>query len=311
MLNKLRRAIQSFFTLSKSEQRGNLVLIFLVLLAVIAYFILPHLFKPENSDFKEFEQKIAAFRDAQQQIRDSIFIERLQNTGKLDSSLASQKIKPFPFNPNNLPIEAWKELGLTDKQIKTIKNYEAKGGQFHRKEDLKKMYVISEIEYELLEPYIRIPSQSTTKTTKEREKKKKRKAPFTVVEINTADSLLIVENLKLAPWLAVRIIKYRNLLGGFYKKQQLAEVYGFDSISLVKRNQAVRVDTTFIQKLDLNIASFKQLVRHPYISYELTKYIVNTRQANGGFNSVQELKRSLLVSESLFGKLRPYLKVGK
>jgi len=30
------------------------------------------------------------------------------------------------------------KLGLTDKQISTIKNYEAAGGKFKRKEDLKK-----------------------------------------------------------------------------------------------------------------------------------------------------------------------------
>ena len=30
----------------------------------------------------------------------------------------------FPFDPNGLPAESWKRLGLKDWQIKIIKNYE-------------------------------------------------------------------------------------------------------------------------------------------------------------------------------------------
>ncbi|MCF6171834.1 MAG: helix-hairpin-helix domain-containing protein [Bacteroidales bacterium] len=311
MLSKLKRTLQSFFILNKREQRGSLVLLVLILLAIIIYYSLPSLVRPENSTFKKFKQQISDFSSAQQQIRDSIYIESLQNTGKLDSNLASQKIKPFPFDPNNLASEKWKSLGLTAKQIRTIKNYEAKGGRFRKKEDLKKIYGISENEYKLLAPFIRIPSGNAAKKTENGENEKIRTTTFTAIEINTADSFSLVGNLKLAPWLAARTIKYRELLGGFYRKGQLSEVYGFDSGLLEQRSRAIMVDTAFVRKLDINRAGFKQLVRHPYISYELTKYIVNTRQANGGFNSVQELKGSPLVSEPLFGKLRPYLKAGK
>ncbi len=63
------------------------------------------------------------------------------------------------------------KLGLTDKQISTIKNYEAAGGKFKRKEDLKKIYSISDIEYKILEPYINIPSLYKSKTGKVIKKK--------------------------------------------------------------------------------------------------------------------------------------------
>ena len=310
MLKKLIRIIQYFFTLNKSEQRGIIALIILILLISATYFMLPFLFETDKTDFASFEQEIASFRQDQQKVHDSIRIIRLQNTGELDRTLASQKIKPFPFDPNKLPAEAWEALGLTDKQIKSIKNYEAKGGKFRRKEDLKKMYAISEAEYELLEPYIKIKSRF--KAREEKNLGKKNWSPnYSYIEINKADSSQLVSHLKLAPWLAVRVIKYRNLLGGFYQKQQLTEVYGFDSIALVKRKKVIRVDETLIHKLDLNNSTFKQLVRHPYISYELTKYIVNTRKSKGNYNSIEQLKESPLVSESIFFKLKPYLKVGE
>ncbi len=310
MLKRLRRAIEYFLTLSKGERRGIIVLVILILLATAAYFLLPFFIKQGSKDYKKFEQEIVSFREEQQKLHDSAYIIRLQNTGEIDRDLASQKIKPFNFDPNKLPEEAWEALGLTEKQIKSIKKYEAKGGTFRSKKDVKKMYAISEAEYELLEPYIKIKSRF--KAREEKNLGKKNWSPnYSYIEINKADSSQLVSHLKLAPWLAVRVIKYRNLLGGFYQKQQLTEVYGFDSIALVKRKKVIRVDETLIHKLDLNNSTFKQLVRHPYISYELTKYIVNTRKSKGNYNSIEQLKETPLVSESIFFKLKPYLKVGE
>lgn len=311
MIKQTRQAIQHFFMLSKSEQRGTISLIILILIILAGYYLLPLAFKTEQRDNQEFEKEINSFREAQQEIHDSVRIEILQNSGALDRELANQKIKPFFFDPNKLPVEAWKQLGLTDRQIKSIKNYEAKGGKFRRKKDLKKMYAISEVEYEILEPYIRIISHFKTKSTREVEIERRNNAYFSLIEINKADSALIVKRLKLAPWIAGRIIKYRNLLGGYYQKQQLAEVYGFDSIALARRSNAIRVNTDYVQKLDLNKATFKQLVRHPYISYKLTQYIVNTRKTKGQYKSIDEIQESPLVSEALFYKLGPYLVIGE
>ena len=36
----------------------------------------------------------------------------------------------FAFNPNNLPEGEWKKLGVSERIVKTIKNYESKGGHF-------------------------------------------------------------------------------------------------------------------------------------------------------------------------------------
>ena len=308
MLKRLRHIIRLFFTLSKGEQSGIIVLLILILLVSTAYYTLPFVFQPDKEDFTAFEKEIASFREEQQKVHDSIRIIRLQNAGQMDRNLPSQKIKPFKFDPNKLPVEAWEALGLTDKQIKSIKKYEANGGTFRWKKDLKKMYAISEIEYELLEPYIKIKSRFEPKDEKVIGN---RNAFYAHVEMNKADSALLVKRLKLAPWLAARVVKYRNLLGGFYQKQQLSEVYGFRSSEVAKRGKAIRVDATLIQKLNLNNSTFKQLVRHPYISYELTQYIVNTRKANGGFKSIQEIEESPLVSESLYLKLKPYLMLGE
>ena len=124
-------------------------------------------FQYTTNDISNFQKEIESFRQQQQQISDSINIDNLQNRGELTPGLAREKLHPFLFNPNDLPEESWKKMGLTDKQIRIIKNYEAKGGRFYRKEDLKKMYCISDAEYQVLMPFIRIPRSEERRVGKE------------------------------------------------------------------------------------------------------------------------------------------------
>ena len=289
---------------------------FCIVLVLIVNLFIPVYIEDTPSDVSQFKQNIAAFRKIQQGLSDSIRIEKLQNRGELDLTLAEQKLRPFPFDPNGLPAELWKKIGLTDKQIKSIKNYESKSGRFRRKEDLKKMYAISDVEYQVLEPYIRIKSPFKTQPSsrlvieKRRIEANKRKQPkYQITEINSADTAELKEKLHLPGWLASRVLKYRKLLGGFYTAGQLLEVYGFDSTRFEKTTNYVVTDPSLITKLNINTATFKQFVRHPYLSYELTREIVNQRIEKGSFISTEELLNDEILSESLYLKLKSYLTI--
>lgn len=48
-------------------------------------------------------------------------------------------------------------MGLTDRQIRNIINYRDKGGKFYSKNDLAKLYTISEEDFAQLKPYIVLP----------------------------------------------------------------------------------------------------------------------------------------------------------
>lgn len=62
------------------------------------------------------------------------------------------------FNPNDLDEKQWKNLGFTDRQIKTILKYkDIVGGNFKSKAQFKKCYAISEEKYQSLEKYIILP----------------------------------------------------------------------------------------------------------------------------------------------------------
>jgi len=224
-LHYIKKVIRDFFALSKSEQYGIIVLLVLILLGSLLYFVLPLLVHPVSEyATSTFINKVETFQKMQYHISDSIEIERIQSSGQLNEELARKRLHPFSFDPNKLPEELWLKLGLTKKQIKTIKNYEAKGGKFYTKEDLKRLYCISEAEYKVLEPYIDIKSNFQTKGDGIVKKYSGRiKLLFT--ELNNADTAMLFRNLHIPFWLGRRVVAYRKKLGGYYSKKQLLEVY--------------------------------------------------------------------------------------
>ena len=289
MLHRIKQLIREFFSLSKAEQYGIIVLTSMILLFTFLYFLMPLVVSSGAYLDKAFIEKAKIFQEKQQEIADSIEIEKIQSSGQLNEAYARQRLHPFNFDPNKLPTELWKKIGLTDKQISVIRNYEAKGGKFFSKEDFKKLYCISTAEYKVLEPYIHIKSEFSPK----RDgiiKNRKSIVSFKITEINSADTLKLKVNLDIPYWLGKRVVGYRNKLGGFYNKRQLLEVYGLKPWFYNKVAKFVRVDTTAIQKICVNSVGFKQLLHHPYCNYNLTKLIFNARdKAGGSFSSRREL----------------------
>jgi DNA uptake protein ComE-like DNA-binding protein len=196
-------------------------------------------------------------------------------------------------------------MGLKDWQIKVIKNYEAKGGKFLRKEDFKKLYCISPSEYEILEPFITIPEQKLEYT--ERKTEIKVKPERKIVDLNTADSATLLTLYGIGPSFARRIVKYRNLLGGFYSKKQLLEVFGFDQDRLDKIMDNCEVSPGNIKKINVNQVRTDELKKHPYFDYYTAKAIVDKRIILGKYTSLQQIKEIPLIHEELFNKIRNYL----
>lgn len=107
-------------------------------------------------------------------------------------------------------------------------------------------------------------------------------APGTLVELNTADTTILKKVPGIGSTFARRIIKYRELLGGFYDVSQLAEVYGIDE----ERYQALApwfiADTLHIRRLEVNALSAATLRKHPYLDYRQAKAIEQLRKQKAG-----------------------------
>ncbi len=297
----LNKSLRAFLSLNKSEQRGIIVLVTIILLIALVNLLMPYFVDSKSElDFDKYKSNIESFLIEQKQFDDSVKMENLQNSGEIDKVVAEQIIKPFIFNPNKLPFEDWKKMGFTDRQIRTIKNYEAKGGKFRSNEDLKKMYSISDAEYEVIEPYISIPESNKGKFTE-------KKIELENIEINSADSSSLIKSLGLSPWLANRVILYREALGGYTNKNQLKEVYGFKDKIYHPIENYIEIDISLIRKIDINNIDFKELLKHPYFDYSTTKVVFDVRNKIGSFSSVDQLKLIDNINDSTFNKIKNYL----
>jgi DNA uptake protein ComE-like DNA-binding protein len=88
-----------------------------------------------------------------------------------------------------------------------------------------------------------------------------------------------------------RIIQYRSKLQGFTFENQLYEVWGLDKIVADKVLSIFKIiDKPIIKKVNVNTATFKELIKNPYIDYELCKKIFNYRNEVAELQDLSELK---------------------
>jgi DNA uptake protein ComE-like DNA-binding protein len=298
------KMVKDYFNFNKGERAGIIVVI-AIIIAILAYpYLIKATFNDNSDEFLQFEKEIALFEASLKNAADSADEARRLDFQQMDRSVAENKLTPFMFNPNMLPSEQWSKMGLKDWQIKVIKKYEAKGGKFYKKEDFKRMFCISPSEYEILEPYISIPEQKNEYADRKPEIREVKKR--VMVDLNTADSVTLLTLYGIGPSFAKRIIKYRNLLGGFYSKNQLLEVYGFDQDRLDKIESNCDVSLNEIKKININTVRTDELKKHPYMDYYTAKAIVDQRIILGRFTSVQQIKSIPLIHEDLFNKIKYY-----
>jgi len=126
------------------------------------------------------------------------------------------------------------------------------------------------------------------------------------IDLNRADSTQLLPLPGIGPVFASRLIKYRDLLGGYASVDQLKEVYGISLETIDRITDRIVIDTTLLIKMDLNTATFKELLRHPYLEYEDVKSIVNFRDFKGNIRSLHELQENYILQDSVMKKVIPY-----
>lgn len=308
--------MQDFFTFNKRERKGVLVLVLLIV-GLIAALNLMKYFLPENRiDFSGFKEEIARFEAAQDKLEKDY---KKRYAGNYKNKYKKKKIIAalFSFNPNNLPAEKWKKLGLKDWQIKIIHNYEAKGGVFRKKDDLKKIYGISNKIYYRFEPYILLPEkrQDDSNDWKEdiyksyEEGKKEYKAAELVIHLNTADTTELKKLKGIGSYFSKAIIKYRELLGGYNNVEQLKEIYHMYPEVVNSIAGHLVIDISKLKKINVNSATVKELKKHPYINWNVANLIVNYRGKHGQYQSLEDIMKTDLVDEKLYLKIAPYLEL--
>lgn len=310
MVYALKNHFLEYLSYGKSERIAIIAVILLIVFVLLLPALYSRLHKPVPVYDASFDKAIAEFMKNEETYA-NVDADGFDFTNP-DKEIVKRKITPFQFDPNSLDIEGWKKLGFTEKQATGIVKYRDKGGRFRKKEDLKKLYVVNEEIYILLEPFIELsdaredPDQKTGVGNMTSYSSRNFTAKYQV-ELNSADSAELVKVYGIGPATARRILRYREKLGGFVSPEQLRDVAGIDSARYEMIKDGVFADAEVVRKIEINTSSIVELRQHPYIDYYIAKAIVDRRIKKGSFTSPDELREIALIYEALFMKLRPYI----
>lgn len=301
-----------YFSFSKQEYNGLMVLIVLIVVVTAMPALYARLW-PDRANG-------AAEHRALQQLALVELAER-RSTGRerVDKQPARKNPVLFSFDPNVIGMADWQQLGLSENQASSILKYRAKGGTFRTAGDLRKMYTISGDCYERLAPFIRIDTVVLKERQALRYRSKNKyqqeakmpiytpKGKLPVVEINAADTLLLVQIKGIGPAFARRIVAYRARLGGFYKKEQLREVFGLDSMKYEEIKGQVTVDSQAVLKININTAEDQDLKKIIYLNYKQRNAIIQYRKQHGNYAIIADLNKVAILSAEIIAKIAPYI----
>jgi competence protein ComEA len=317
----MKQIIRDYLTFNKRERNGVFILISIIVLLVIYLNVSDKFMTIEKKDLSRFQLEIDSLNTFIKS-NSKADLPSEENSDFEPAPEKAVKTERFNFNPNGLPAATWAKLGLSEKQIRTIKNYESKGGKFRKKEDLKKMYCIKNEQYLSLEPYILIePAPAVFENGQVRSENNpktiiaeissnsigtKKSSSSSIIELNSADSATLTTIKGIGAFYAKTIIKYRNLLGGFCSKEQLMEVWKFDQEKFNDVEKYISVDISKIKKININTCEVDQL-KGPYIKWNVANAIVNYRKQHGQFKTIEDIQKTDLVDEETLRKIAPYL----
>ncbi len=209
----------------------------------------------------------------------------------------NEKQKPLKkFDPNTNTRNQLLQSGLKPKVVKTIISYRKAGGRFENKEDLQKLYTIDSVEYKRISDFVDLPKKSTELVK------------IDSIEINSATKTDFIQ-INIKSFMAGRIIKYRELLGGFYTFAQLKEVYNIDSTTILALKKSSWIDTLLIKHISINSATEQEFAKHPYINRRQAGQIYKYQKFVGRISEKDEIRELKIMNSDTYKKLKPYLEI--
>jgi competence protein ComEA len=310
------RLLNDYFCFTKKERHGIIYIVFIIAALIFLPFLFPYFSKKESIDTSKFEKEIAQLQidSSSKKIHFKFRDEYENDVSPSDKYGSEKKVELFYFDPNTASVNDWVRLGIREKTAKTIQKYILKGGRFKKPEDLKKIWGLSETDVNRLIPYVSIKNVGT-KFPHFEEKLYSEKANYTSknsiekIDINLADTNAFIALPGIGGKLAKRIISFREKLGGFYSIEQIGETYLLPDSTFQKIKPYLVLNSKVAKKININSANVEEMKSHPYIRYYVANAIFQYRQQHGNFQSVEEIRKIMTVTDEIYNKAAPYLSV--
>jgi DNA uptake protein ComE-like DNA-binding protein len=290
---------KSHFWYQKGQRNGVFILIILI---VIFQFIIVFVDVSPEEKVNTNTPKFIAFHD------------QIDSLKKIN--LENRRPKIFPFNPNYITDYKGAQLGMSLIEIEKLLAFRKTGEFINSKKEFQKVTSISDSLLHSISPYFKFPDwvvkrnqsikRSLRGTKQSFNKKSKHKIASTDINKATGKDFQTINGI--GEKLSERIIKYRSKLQGFSTPNQLSEVWGLSAEVSVKVLLIFKlVKLPNIQKSNVNTVSFKELLKNPYVDYELCKKIFNYKDEVAELQDVSELKNIIGFPLDLYDRIVLYL----
>lgn len=134
---------------------------------------------------------------------------------------------------------------------------------------------------------------------------------ITPIDLNRCDSASLEALPGIGPVLSARIIRYRNLLGGYARVSQLREVYGLPEETFLMIEKRLFADSLAVRRIDINKAQYRDLIRLPYLEKSEVAGILKFRELEGRIASMSDLTVNKLIPPEKAARLSPYIEFGE
>jgi DNA uptake protein ComE-like DNA-binding protein len=266
-------SFKSYFLFTRIERNGLIVLVSLMLSLQLCY----HFVDFTNSEPNPVEKR-----------------QWLALQHQIDSMRQLTPAKPerFPFNPNFITDYKGYRLGMSVSEIDRLHAFRKRGKFVNSASEFQAVTKVSDSLLATLERDFKFPDWVANKQRLYSPKYHAEKPKIIVKDINTAtkDELMAVYGIGDA--LSDRILKQKELLGGFVSMAQMDDVWGLqpEVVDKLKERFEVR-QVPAVRKISINDASVSALAKFPYFRYALAKEIVTYRSMNGPISGIADLAK--------------------
>ena len=277
---------QPFLKMSKRLERGTIVWLIICILIVFTPRVYMLLNPPERSYYWEYSAAEKVFKKSFQ-------------TRRLSTKSTVQLWKSC--HPKELTSKDWQQLGLSPKQAASLLKYRDKYG-LNSLQQMQQIRVLDQYILNQIKDSLRFEKEVYISTNKSDQKV----IAIQKLDLNSASIEELVALPGIGSYTAEKIIQYRQRLGGFFSLDQLQEIKGLNPDMILKMTSFLQIRSK-VQPIALNAVSQERLKQHPYLTWNQANSIVKMRQQLGSFNSIEQIKQSVLIDEQTFEKLKPYL----
>ena len=274
-MNKLK----SLFVFTSDQRKGIFALLFLIIALQFAYFFVDFSI-PTNEDPEE--QK---WLSLQPQV-DSM---------KMD--IANKRPKMYLYNPNFITDYKGYKLGMSVDEIDRLLAFRKENKYVNSSQEFQNVTKVSDSLLNVMSPYFKFPDWVNNKKEYKEFKKYPNQAfakneKIVLIDINQATKEDLIKIYGIGEAISVRILKQKEVLGGFVSMEQMKDVWGLSPEVIENLNSHFKVSVLpNFKKIDINNASLKELSQFYYFKYPLAKEIVTYRSMKGNISNIEDLTK--------------------